>query len=53
MELPETVKNVELCGLYLAKTMCVETNATTASLELDMTHEGKPIGKYKITIEKV
>lgn len=52
-QLPKEMKLVTDCAIYLAKTLCIDTNATTAKLEQTITHEGKEIGRYKITIKKV
>lgn len=39
--------------IWLIKTLCVDTNAEVARLEQDITFEGKKIGRYKITVEKI
>jgi hypothetical protein len=49
----EELKKMELCAIWLIKRLCLETNAEKAELTQDITHEGKPIGTYRITIEKV
>lgn len=41
------------CSIWLIKHLCIDTNATSANLEQDITHEGKKLGRYKITIEKI
>lgn len=41
------------CAIYLIKNLCIDTNSTIAKLEQDITHEGKKIGRYKITIKKL
>jgi hypothetical protein len=44
---------VQTVGIWLIKKLCKDTNATTASLTIDLTHHGKPDGKYKITVEEI
>ncbi len=41
------------CAIWLIKNLCLDTNATTAKLEQDVTFEGNKLGRYKITIEKI
>lgn len=40
-------------SIWLIKTLCIDTNATTVKIEQDITFKGKKIGRYKITIEKL
>jgi hypothetical protein len=47
------MENIQTVGMWLIKKLCIDTDATTATLELDMTFEGKPIGTYRITIEQI
>lgn len=49
---PEILKHMESCAIFLIKTLCIEPNATSAELQQTLTHYGKSIGRYKITIEK-
>lgn len=49
----DILKQTELCALFLIKNLCIETNAETAHITQDVTFQDKPIGTYKITIEKV
>lgn len=42
-----------MCAIWLVKHLCIDTNAETAKLEQNIIHEGKDLGRYKITIEKV
>lgn len=41
------------CAICLIKNLCIETNADKVNLEQDITFEGKKLGRYKITIEKI
>lgn len=47
------IEKMEMCAIWLIKNLCIDTNAVTAKLEQDITHEGKEMGRYKITIEKL
>jgi len=49
----DQLKLMEQCSIWLIKNLCIDTNASTAKLEQDITFQGKKMGKYKITIEKV
>lgn len=53
MEENKELNLVSQCGIYLVKTLCIETNATTAKLEQTITNNDKEVGRYKITIEKI
>lgn len=39
--------------IWLIKNLCIDTNADTAKIEQDVTFEGKKVGDYRITIEKL
>jgi hypothetical protein len=41
------------CSIWLIKNLCLDTNAESAVLEQDITHEGKNMGRYQITIKKL
>lgn len=47
------IEKMTMCAIWLIKYLCIDTNATTAKLEQEVTFEGKVLGTYKITIEKV
>ncbi len=49
----DEIEKMKMCAIWLIKNLCIDTNATTSKLEQTITHEGKDIGRYKITIEKV
>ena len=46
------LEKVNMCVIFLAKNLCIDTNATEATITQDITHEGKKVGKYKIVITK-
>lgn len=47
MENPTTV------AIWLIKKLCIDTNATKATLTQDVIFKGESIGTYKITVEKL
>lgn len=47
------IEKMNMCAIWLIKHLCIETNATTASLEQDITYEGKKLGRYRVTIEEL
>lgn len=49
----EELQKLTLCAIWLIKTLCIDTNAVSAKYETNVIHEGKDMGRYKITIEKI
>jgi len=49
----EELSLVMRCALFLIKNLCIDTNAETAKMEQEVTFEGKKIGRYLITVEKL
>lgn len=47
------MNDITTVAKYLIKKLCLDTNATKATLTQEVTYLEKPIGTYKITIEKV
>jgi hypothetical protein len=47
------LKHVDRCAVFLIKTLCLDTNATQASITQTITHYGKRVGRYCITIETI
>lgn len=45
------IEKMTMCSIWLIKKLCIDTNATVAKLEQDITDKGENIGRYKITIE--
>jgi hypothetical protein len=45
--------NLKQISIWLIKTLCIDTNAKTATLTEDITFEGKYIGTYEIKIKKI
>lgn len=45
--------NLNTVAIWLIKKLCIDPNATSAIYKTDITHLGKHLGKYKITIEKI
>lgn len=52
-EKEDQLQKMELCSIWLIKHLCIDTEAKTATLEQDITHFGKTIGRYKLTISKL
>lgn len=52
-ETRDDMEKLTMVALWLIKILCLDTNATTASVEQDVTHQGKEVGRYKITVKKL
>jgi hypothetical protein len=50
---PAILKHTERSAVFLIKTFCIDANAAEASITQTITHYGKRIGRYRITIEKI
>lgn len=50
---PAILKHTERSAVFLIKTLCLDANATEATVTQTITHYGKRIGRYRITIEKI
>ncbi len=54
MDEEKKLENVNMCAIYLVKTLCVDTNAETAKYTLSGFHDKeKTLGDYEITIKKI
>lgn len=49
----EDLQKMKICAIWLIKNLCIDTDADSADLEQGVTHQGKSIGRYKITIAKL
>lgn len=49
----EKMEKMTMCAIWLIKYLCLETNATKAKLEQNITLKGEKLGRYRITIEKI
>jgi hypothetical protein len=50
---PAILRHIDRSVIFLVKTLCLDTNATEATITQNITHYGKRIGRYRITIAKV
>ena len=50
---PAILKQVDRSAVFLIKTLCLETNASEATITQSITHYRRRIGRYRITIEKI
>lgn len=50
---PAVLKHIERSAVFLIKTLCLDTNATEATVTQTITHYGKRVGRYRINIEKI
>jgi hypothetical protein len=50
---PAVLRHVDQCAIFLIKTLCLDTNATEANITQDLTHYGKTVGRYRVTITKL
>ncbi|WP_425905741.1 hypothetical protein [Nitrobacter sp. TKz-YC02] len=50
---PAILKHIDRCAVFLVKTFCLDNNAAVATLTQTITHYGRSIGRYRITIEKI
>lgn len=50
---PAILRHVDRCATFLVKALCLDTNATEATITQNLTHYSKSIGRYRITIKKI
>jgi hypothetical protein len=50
---PAILKHTERSAVFLIKTLCLDTNAAEAIITKTITHYGKRVGRYSITIKKI
>jgi hypothetical protein len=50
---PAILKHIDRCAVLLIKTLCLDNNAAEAIITKTITHYGKSIGRYSITIKRI
>lgn len=49
----DKIQKMRTCAIWLIKHLCVDTEATSAKIEQNINYQGKKLGRYRITIEKI
>jgi hypothetical protein len=50
---PAILKHIDRCAVFLIKTLCLDDNTGEAIIVKTITHYGKRIGRYSITVAKI